>query len=114
MKTINDYEDTYRRCWSIYEAMRRFGFESKQINIIYNDDGKLGLKLTTRDKEFIVSDNHKDIDKIWNEICDLILDKNIPDESFNKTWDYFMPPEEFVSLAMALMQKGITIPKFFN
>ena len=116
MKTIEDYDETYRRCWTIYEAFRRFGFSSNQIVGMYFDNNKLALKLSANDKEFIavagdVFDDHETVYRIWQEIGAMIMDKNVPNESFHKTWAEL---EKLKSLASALIIKGIALPKFTN
>jgi hypothetical protein len=119
MKTIENYDDTYRRCWAIYEALRRFGFTSAQIESMHSKNGTLALRLSANDIEFIavagsVSDDHETVSRIWNEIGDIVLDKNVPNESFHKAWEDFMPPDIMQSLAYALVAKGIVLPKLTN
>jgi hypothetical protein len=119
MKTLDDYGEGYRKCWAIYEAFRRLGFADRNIEVIHGEDGSLVLRLFASDIEFIavagmVPEDHETVRKTWDEIGEVIIDKNVPQDSFSKCWKEFMPLDVILSLASAIIEKGIALPKFSN
>jgi hypothetical protein len=106
-------------CYTVFEALRRLGFDSEDIYIGYANVDKIDnsayVELRSQGLSFVVnvgktSHSIEEFGKRWRKVAENISE--IPVHTLLKVWDdsEFSNVEQFTAFALRLVEVGFVIP----
>ena len=117
---LSSYHEAYRESLAVFEALRKLGFDSKDIFFLVAETPTGELKqvaivLRAQEKEFtavtgILKGTVEEIQRTWAELAELLSTGKIPQDQLDKSWQksmVFLHKTEFV---LALTRKRFRFP----
>ena len=115
-----DYAQAYRESLSVYEALRRLGFESDDIYFMIAGAAHPGPKQTviilrTQGKEYVcvtgeLEGSAEEIHTNWMEMASALVRHEISEEDLDKSWQESLVMRYKSEFVASIMAAGIKPP----
>lgn len=117
---FSDYPSYILNAWFLFEAFRRFGFQSKDIYALVTKNAEddnlwFGMLLRTQGKDFLafvepVEDSEAALSG-WNAFANRIVEGQFEKQDMQREWNERLAAHEGgTSLAITLIMKGFIFP----